>query len=463
MKQSGRDGTEIRSDARGQTPADLADAVYSELTNRSLPSPKLELLTDLFESMYVASLKTEESKPISFHIVCLDPNNSDPRPPQMPPSDRWSCIRLGQSVPLRDKSFLKIAAASDPRTSSFAVYNTENGLVAWGLIDQGNQYHDYVHFDSETGPERPGLFQASITGVGHIEAYTGYEKIAELRINSLVRSAVEVFDRGPVREALTAGINSYVSGVHDALVDDVDPPGWEPRAAEFWLSALRRLLLRVQNIRHGGAFLITSDPQESDLAVKHVMRYGRLASALRRFMMADIRYFVATDMNQDFLEGKKKRMPIDLHINEVVSGYDVDEIRNELRGTIWFISLLTRVDGLVLMNQNLEVLGFGTRITAPDEPENVFATSDAEASESNLRQLDYQLYGTRHQSMMRYCAKHAGSVGLVISQDGDVRVMTKAGTRLIVWENIRLQLPRFVSRKPRRKKGGYYPSNLLAQ
>ena len=36
-------------------------------------------------------------------------------------------------------------------------------------------------------------------------------------------------------------------------------------------------------------------------------------------------------------------------------------------------------------------------------------------------------------------------MGFVISQDGDVRVMTKVDERLIIWENIQLQLPEICS------------------
>jgi hypothetical protein len=141
-------------------------------------------------------------------------------------------------------------------------------------------------------------------------------------------------------------------------------------------------------------------------------------------------------------------------VDEWIAGNDLEEIRNELGGAIWFISLLTRVDGLVLLNQNLEVQGFGVEITVGEEPSEIYAAGDAWASEWLLRKVDYQHYGTRHRSMMRYCAKFPGSVGFVISQDGDVRVMTKVDERLVVWENIQLQLPKFVSRKrPRRRRG----------
>ena len=41
--------------------------------------------------------------------------------------------------------------------------------------------------------------------------------------------------------------------------------------------------------------------------------------------------------------------------------------------------------------------------------------------------------------MMRCCAVNPGSVGFVISQDGDVRAMTQVGGQVVLWENIRLR------------------------
>ena len=104
------------------SPKNLAEIVYSELKERSLPYPNVEILIDLFESMYFASLKTDESQPITFHAVYLDPDNPDPHPPRRISRDRWSYVRLAEPIPLTIPNLVKIAQASDPRTSSFAVY-----------------------------------------------------------------------------------------------------------------------------------------------------------------------------------------------------------------------------------------------------------------------------------------------------------------------------------------------------
>lgn len=444
--------------AQSSSPKDLASAVHLELLRRSANPPPLEILVELFESMYFASLKTEESRPVLFHVVYLDPERPDPKPPKTLVHDRWRCIHLFPPIPLNSANFAKVAPASDPRTSAFAVYHDVGGkLMVWGLVDQGNSYHDYVNFESESGPERPGLFQASITGTGHLTAYIGYEKIAELRLNKLVRTAIDIFRSGKVKSALEAGIRSHLdslaAGWPDEFPDDTED--WRSVVTDTWLTVLRRLLLRVQNIRHGGAFLITPFQANQGLLVKHKISYDRLRTALQRYAVATAEQGISDEIiRTDYMEKDVEDMPVGLHVDEVIAGYDLEEIRTELLGVVWFISLLTRVDGLVLLTPNLEVQGFGVEITEAEEPSEIYAATDSWGTESFLRKLDYQQYGTRHRSMMRYCAKYPGSVGFVISQDGDVRVMTRVEGRLIIWENIQLQLPKFVGRRKLRRRRG---------
>jgi Probable sensor domain DACNV len=444
------------SDRLTRNPRDLAETVHSELRSRSIPCPEIEVLIELFEAMYFASLKREESQPVAFHIVYLNPDKPDPKPPTFPPHDRWSCVPLAKAVPLSEKNFMKMAGASDPRTSSFAVYSDAKGrLVVWGLIDQGNRYHDFLNFESDTRPERPGLFQASITGVGQLVAYIGYKKIAELRLNVLVRRALDVLKGGAIHEALRPGIDSYRRAVRRGLAEFLGESRWDQAAyspeSASWLSAIRRLLLRVQNIRHGGAFLITPEEAPRGLSIKHEMTYERLRSNLERFAIVQAKIEIMNDhVRDEYMEKDADDIPLFLHVDLSITGYDLEEIRNELEGAIWFISLLTRVDGLVLLSPTLVVRGFGVEITTQEKPPEVFIAGDIHATEAKLREVDYQLYGTRHRSMMRYCSSIPGSIGFVISQDGDVRVMTKVNKRLVVWENIRLQYPAFVRSKKRR-------------
>jgi hypothetical protein len=121
-------------------PKDLAEVVSTVLKKESKIILSKEILTTLFENMYFASIKTEEAAPITFNIVYIDPSNPDPKPPQRIVRDRWSYVNFSTPIGLNLANIIKLAKASDPRTSSLAIYRTEDEdeLSIWGLIDQGN-------------------------------------------------------------------------------------------------------------------------------------------------------------------------------------------------------------------------------------------------------------------------------------------------------------------------------------
>jgi hypothetical protein len=84
----------------------------------------------------------------------------------------------------------------------------------------------------------------------------------------------------------------------------------------------------------------------------------------------------------------------------------------------------------------LKLIGFGVEIRSKTNVEAIYLADDAEAR--SLARIDAKSYGTRHRSMMRYCSAHPSSVGFVVSQDGDVRAITKVGERLVVWDQLQL-------------------------
>jgi hypothetical protein len=444
----------------GKTPSDLAAAVHSELRKRTSKVPAVGVLTALFECLYFASFRTEEAQPIKIYVAYVNPDNPDPSPPPNPRPDRWMYTPFREAVPMTVSNVVKIAKASDPRSSSFAVHPDKAGdLKVWGLIDQGNRYHDYVNYESNSGPDRPGIFQASIEGIGHIATYIDYEKVAELKINTVVRNSLDVLRADPVSEKLEDGLLGYLASVEKTIAESLRPTflEWEGGLRDEWVSTICRLLLRVQNYRHGGAILITGDASFSELKIKHRIEYPRLPRALAKRAKLMIEGSHTTDVIfRDYMEKDADEIPIDLYFDEPIGTTEFEDANSEVEGTIWFVSLLTRVDGLVLMNPSLDVKGFGVEITTSDAPTSIFVARNRHAKDKHLRGLDYDNFGTRHRSMMRYCAKVPNSIGFVVSQDGDVRVITEVRGKVVVWENVRLQLHDFVrrTRLPRKLVSG---------
>lgn len=434
-----------------KTPDDLAHAVANELRKRKHQALPAAVLEELFDTLYFASLRTEEAKPVACYIVYIDPDKPDPNPPSRLVKDRWSCVPLGKHIPFTATSLVKIAKASDLRSSSFAVYHDKNQkLFIWGLVDQGNRYHEFINYDNEAEPERPGLFQASILDVGHIAAYYRYDRIAELHIDKLILESHDVLRRGPVAKLFDPGIGRFIDSVTEELgpvVETLDH-GWLNSLHDDWIKTLCRLLLRMRGYRQGGSLLFTPDTSHRGLSIKYRLRYDRMRSALqnigihRNELKAD-----EAKIFQIMKSPEAEAIPLDTYLSSSLAGDRLYESSSELDGAIWFVSLLSRVDGLVLLNFDLEVKGFGVEILKQSPPPRVFRSTTASATPQSLRPADYQSLGTRHSSMMRYCYAVPGSLGFVVSQDDDIRAMTRLGDDLVFWDSIRLQFDQFIGEK----------------
>ena len=91
------------------------------------------------------------------------------------------------------------------------------------------------------------------------------------------------------------------------------------------------------------------------------------------------------------------------------------------------LSGLSAVDGCVVLNHNLDVLGFGGVIGLGESDAKVVdsprrlknAKTGAIHDDSEIASLGL---GTRHRSAFRLCKTHANSLVFVVSQDGDLRV-----------------------------------------
>jgi hypothetical protein len=434
---------------KNKTPQHLAESVCAELRKRHVAVPDEKIIIDLFETMYYSSLRTEESEPITFHVVFLDPAQPDPKPPRNPVRDRWSYVPFAEPIPFSVSNLVKIAKSSDLRTSSFVVWpNKEHALCIWGLVDQQNRFHKFLNRSAEIEPERPGLFQASVEGIGVIVVYMRYEKVAELRINELIRNSLDLFQASPIRDLLSSGIESHLQSIRNNVADDIYQATGQTEEfhTQLWLSVLCRILLRVQKIKNGGAILITPEMNPKDLNVKYGINYERLRASLENNAITKIK----SDYLEKHLLGLNEAKPKDIPSNQYFQlrrfEKELRANKNEIDGVIWFIALLTRVDGLVVMDRNLDVRGYGVEITTSQEPYNLFIAGDRMATAAKLRPATYNHFGTRHRSMMRYCFQNPGSIGFVVSQDGEVRVLTKVDDSLVMWENIRLKYYSYASK-----------------
>jgi hypothetical protein len=420
-------------------PKDLAEHVYEQLVSRKEQPPPAKILKTLFETLYFASLKREETQSISCRVAFIDRNRPDPHPPDRMTADRWQFFALASDLPLTVRNLVKLSTAVDPWGSTLAVdTDSEGKLRIWGLIDQSVHYSAYVVKESSSGPEMPGMFQAVIQGIGDIAVYKTYLLLGSLKQDSLVKGQQRVFQSGPVHSKLMKSIKEFQRQVRKEVGHELygERGHWDDSLEANWISALCRILIGIHKYQHGGAVLISDS--SAGLNPKYALQYARLADAVFRASVLSIKHTYYSDLiHSDYLDEKVEEIPTGLYLDEAVSGTELNDANDELTGCVRFLASLSRVDGLILLDSQLRLKAFGVEITVKHEPKKVVIAQNSQATKT--KPLDLNDYGTRHRSMLRYCAANPASVGFVVSQDGDVRAITSADNRVVLWDNVRIQ------------------------
>lgn len=426
------------------TPKDLAKTVFQRLKGAkiSYPQPSQSILDTLFENIFYTSLKTEEGLFIKVTVTLIDPENPDPLPPKRKVADRWNFVHFEKKLPYTVKNLAKLSKAADPWSSSLAVYYDKNQLFIWGMIDQAIHYQSYLNYEADSGPEQPGLFQTTITDIGCLNVIFDYELIASLKQNTLISNYIDVFRYGPVKEI----ISSYSLSLKQEIKKYIEKKfsseryeDWDNYCQNLINQSISRILLRIKNYQHGGAILFC-DINENDLDIKYNIEYSRLYESIKKLLKLTVsNSFYSNEIYDKYLEEDKDDIPTLLYLEEIVSNDEIRETQDELKGAIRFISSLSCVDGLIAVSKEFKVYGFGAVIKADTIPPFIYVSKTGRVNENKLQEQNSDHFGTRHRSMFSYCWSNNGSIGFVVSQDGDIRAIKRENDKLIMWENIKVQ------------------------
>jgi Probable sensor domain DACNV len=433
-----------------QYPAHLAKLVATRLRSQTGHAPPDVVLTRLLETLYFASLKTDEGWQILCTVNYVDPDEPL-RPPGSRPADSWAHVPFERPLPFDVRTLAKLARAADPAVSSLAVYRDKrNKLFIWGMFDQEPRHSELISLAASTAtPERPGLFQATITGVGSISVYQNDTLIGSLEQTTLVEEYHDVLWAGPVHELLVRGLRSYLAETASKSPQHTPPEIFEAELLMRWINAVCRVLMNIQRYRHGGGLLITPSTTLDGLNVKYKIRYDRLLKALRGMVEAQLAAPAAEPDAARDLDANHAILPYVLGGESVFDGQLVERMK-EVLGAVRFIASLSCVDGFVLLDQRMVAHGFGVEVRTDNLLSDISVARDSHANPKLMRHGELTQYGTRHRAMMRYCYDKPGALGFVVSQDGYIRAMTRIAETLVLWENVDVQLAY-------RPAGGYMP------
>jgi hypothetical protein len=369
------------------------------------------------------------------------PTGGEPPPAS---ANRWIAFPFTNPLPLDIRTITKLARAADPEVASLNVFADDaQELYLWGMVDQEPRHGDQLVLATGSDVHRPGLFQATINGSGSIGVYRNGTLLGSLAQDVLVEAHYDVLWSGPVHSLLADHLRQYVGEHHPQLAAESGSPhpAWLERELLLrWLNSLSRILVNVQQYRHGGGLVIVPRAGFDNSNVKYRIHYDRLGDAVVGLVRA---YLLRAQNSNALMEAAKAEASGNLYatlsaLRNVHN--ELEQRKEEVLGCLRFIASLSCVDGVVLLDKRLAVHGFGVELRTDSNLGEVFMAGDADAKPTRLRRGEITQFGTRHRAIMRYCFEHHGSLGFAISQDGGIQAVMRIGDQLIVWENIDVAL-----------------------
>ncbi len=420
-----------------RTPRDLAHVVGTKIgSGRGLPN--VDELEDLLDVCFLGSLKFEEGRHVRCLLVFASPGDPDPDPPEVIRIDRWVYVGFERDFTLTPSSLAKIALASDPSTSALVIHCSNGKPRIHGMFDQQGINQDMLLYERFGGYGSPGMFQIQILGPGHLKVMQDSMVLGELNDGILSPRTQDALRDGPVVEFFTGAIDAHVERLvaeakRHAKELDADQVTIE---AQEWIRTVRRMLVKAKAHGHGACFLFVKSAVGKDLKPRCRFEYSHLKAAIAARSLARIQQSVPDSELDRLLDADTDVVPAILYLDHSVASSDAEDADEAIKGAVDFIAMLSRVDGAVVLTDDLRVIGFGAEIVVEDLTGRV---SVARAGRPQGKtSIDMNRYGTRHRSAMRYCAAHRDAMALVVSEDGPVRAIRSWKGKLWIWDNLQL-------------------------
>ncbi len=211
---------------------------------------------------------------------------------------------------------------------------------------------------------------------------------------------------------------------------------WNYELKRTWIRTVSRIVLQIQRQRHGGALLLCNEWSAGSLRLKHKLSYPRLADGLKDQLFYRVLQAKSQEAFLSSLKSKGASIPKKVPLDLLISEKEFEDVEQMMSGAVRFVSSLAGIDGLVLLGTDLSVAGFGGIISIEDPISEVQLCPTPQGFGAIT---GIERFGTRHGSMIRFCNQHPGAIGVVVSQDGDVRVITKLSDECLLFDNVRLQ------------------------
>jgi hypothetical protein len=368
------------------------------------PAPSRSVLVRLIETMFFASVRTEEGHLNPVGVIfgeSLAPLQAEQRP-------AWDFVRFASPLCFDVGQVAKLASACAWPRSFLVVVPQGESLVIAGIAAP----HSRKLFDVDR------LVRVLVPKPGTVAVYRGENEVIRYEHGGL-RVQTPLPARRRYRSELDS-IQRAVLGDHAEFaslkVDD----------------NLSRLIEGMTELQYGGLLAIMGPEERPDQPfIEEAKRLDpplRLGSALLEMYEANM-VDQSNDQRRSSLEGDRRieTPPTDEERRDADVALAATERVNR-----WMEQIigLTTIDGAVVMSHALDVLAFGAQLPAQSEDvPRVFSVS----SDFRLEDWTIESWGARHRAAAGFVERGPERLAIIVSQDGDAATVQRIDSKVVYW------------------------------
>lgn len=393
--------------------------------------PTHDQIEEVCEILYAASLLKEEGRVVRARVIIAPP---DAFTRTEGPEESLHVVHFASTHRFSTHEIRRLSPAASFFHSIVAIWpDKDKGFLIWGVINTGQRWLNMV----AGGRKPPGHEIAypimHVRDPGWLLFYHNYRLLAEWRGREFHGPRLDVFLSPLLRARFAHMRQSLVAEVMDCcLPSSLSFDSYADLTFLISQQFVKRIINLVRSGGHGGSVVILPDGNEGMNAAsrwidcKYSARPDDAALRYRRLLQAILRRVGELCTENTTPEEA-------WHIFRNSKDPELDRLEEAYFELARFFSDLMQVDGVLVLDQRVGVIGFGGEIRVDS---NVFQVSQAHDLEgTQITNWNVQNDGTRHRSVYRLCSVEPSVIGFVISQDGHVRLIANMNDSVVFWSH----------------------------
>jgi hypothetical protein len=399
------------------------------LTSFQAGAPSIAQLREVMETLYSASLLKEEGRSVRARVIIAPPedfNESDG------PPDGIHAIRFALAHPLTANEIKRLSPAASFFHSVVAIWpDRDRGFRIWGILNTGTRWLNQVAGGRKSSGKEISHPVIHVRDPGWLLFYHGYNLIAEWRGTDFHGPRIDVFQNRLLNDRFAHYRLKMVEDLaDDCLPDNLCLESYADLSHLISLQFVKRVINLVRTSGHGGSLvMLPFGNEEAEMAARWI----------------DCKYSLEPDESglrfKNLLQSIIRRVghlcPPDASLEDAWDIFrnshdeDLDHLEEAFFELARLFADLMQVDGALVVDQRMCILGFGGEIRVDRNVLQVHQAMDLEGG--NLVQWNVQGDGTRHRSVYRLCSVEPKVIGFVISQDSQVRLIANVDDSVVFW------------------------------